>query len=549
MMTTSKIQPQLGSPVGASPLSGSEEQREFLQTRLTLLGKVGTLIIGCYIVLTNLTGLALGGGSLVELLTENGNLISLVNLTACAAVWSTGTRRSLSHRSLRLFDVGLLLFFCSMVALNLWLKKAVHDAFFQSLLHVVYAVMARAVIVPARTLRTAWISVSGFMPMFIVAVFVQRDPRLVPSEILDRSDLALYFISGLIGAALATVVAHVIFGLQVQIRKAMQLGQYQLEEKIGQGGMGEVYRATHAMLRRPTAVKLLRPDMAGEKSIARFEREVQLTSRLTHPNTIAVYDYGRTPEGIFYYAMELLVGLDLEQLVERHGPQCPGRVIHILRQVCSSLVEAHGVGLIHRDIKPPNIILCERGHVHDVAKVVDFGLVKHVEPVADKSASDAYALTGTPLYMSPEALREPERIDARSDLYAVGAVGYFLLTGKNLFDAETVMEACTLQLEKVPDTPSARVGKTLPADLEAAIMQCLEKDREIRPQDAAELRQRLKACADADTWDDEAANAWWTEHGLSPRQRDGEGPRPTVELSRSDPFGNKETIALESNER
>jgi len=203
-----------------------------------------------------------------------------------------------------------------------------------------------------------------------------------------------------------------------------RLGQYTLERKIGAGGMGIVYRASHAMLRRPTAIKLLPPDRAGEASIARFEREVQMTAQLSHPNTVAIYDYGRTPEGVFYYAMEYLDGINLEDLVRTYGAQPAGRVLAILDQVCGALAEAHERGLVHRDIKPANIILTERGGEPDVAKVVDFGLVKPI--VTDDprlTMSMPGVMTGTPLYLSPESLTSPESGDPRSDLYALGAVG------------------------------------------------------------------------------------------------------------------------------
>ena len=221
---------------------------------------------------------------------------------------------------------------------------------------------------------------------------------------------------------------------------ARQLGRYTLDEKIGEGGMGVVYRAHHAMLRRPTAVKLLRPEKINEKSISRFEREVQLTSHLTHANTITIYDFGRTPEGLFYYAMEYLDGIDLQALVARHGPQPDGRVIRILSQMCASLVEAHGIGLIHRDIKPSNIILTRRGGVFDFVKVVDFGLVKAVDAGTISALTTDDSVVGTPLYMAPEAIRQPDRADARTDVYAVAAVGYFLLTGRPVFQGGTMAD-------------------------------------------------------------------------------------------------------------
>ncbi len=244
--------------------------------------------------------------------------------------------------------------------------------------------------------------------------------------------------------------------LQASARKsalaARTLGQYALVQEIGRGANGMVYRARHSLLRRPVAIKLLSPDMTNEANTARFEHEVQMTSQLTHPNTVAIYDYGRTPEGLFYFAMEYLGGIDLDQLVRQFGPQPEGRVIHVLRQVCGSLSEAHRIGLIHRDVKPANIILTRRGGVCDLVKVLDFGLVKAVR----RGAADgmkANAVVGTPHFMSPEAVEKPESVDSRSDLYSLGAVGYWLLTGKTLFDHDTVEGLLARQVKESPPHP------------------------------------------------------------------------------------------------
>src|SRR6185503_3012449 len=211
-----------------------------------------------------------------------------------------------------------------------------------------------------------------------------------------------------------------------EVRDARRLGRYTLLEKIGEGGMGAVYSVRHAMLRRPTAMKLLPPQKFGAQNVARFEREVQLTARLTHPNTIRIFDYGRTPDGIFYYAMEYLDGANLAEVIAEGGPMPAGRVIHILDQVAGALTEAHGIGLIHRDVKPANIILTEQGGVPDVAKILDFGLVKEMGETGADPLTHADTLTGTPMYMSPEAIAAPDQVDARADLYALGAVGYYL---------------------------------------------------------------------------------------------------------------------------
>jgi serine/threonine protein kinase len=296
--------------------------------------------------------------------------------------------------------------------------------------------------------------------------------------------------------------------------KARQLGQYQLVEKIGEGGMGTVYKARHALLRRETAIKLLTPDKADAVSIQRFEREVRLTCRLTHPNTIQVYDYGHTPEGIFYYAMEYLDGLNLGELVVRYGPQPEGRVVNLLIQVCESLAEAHALGLIHRDIKPGNIFVTDRGGVPDMVKVLDFGLVRTIVSMDDTilNTDDLEALVGTPNYMSPEAVETSANTDARSDLYAVGAVGYYLLTGQGPFDGETTAEICRKRLEEEPVPPSARTGRPICPDLEALILRCLERDPEARPQSAHELMTLLAASPRIAEWNVEHRAAWWVAH-------------------------------------
>jgi hypothetical protein len=291
-----------------------------------------------------------------------------------------------------------------------------------------------------------------------------------------------------------------------------RLGQYTLDEKLGEGGMGVVYRGHHAMLHRPTAVKFLHVEKTNEQTIARFEREVQLTARLTHPNTIAVYDYGRTPEGIFYYAMEYLEGIDLDELVRRHGPLPDGRVIFLLQQICGSLTEAHGIGLIHRDIKPANVFLTTRGGLFDFVKLLDFGLVRALDEEKNARLTSTGALAGTPLYLSPEAIEHPDAMDARSDLYAVGAVGYFLLTGVPVFDGRTVVEIVQKHAAAVPDPPSRRLGKPVSAHLEDLLMRCLRKSPDQRPQSATELADALAACAPITRWTSKDAAAWWAEH-------------------------------------
>lgn len=294
--------------------------------------------------------------------------------------------------------------------------------------------------------------------------------------------------------------------------EAQQIGQYKLEHKLGAGGMGVVYKGQHAMLRRPTAIKMLDVDKVNEGSIQRFEREVQITSQLNNPHTVAIYDFGHTPEGVFYYAMEYLDGIDLQTLVERYGPQPVPRVIHILLQVCSSLYEAHSLGLVHRDIKPANIMLNRRGGEPDVVKVLDFGLVKATDDQQQAGLTQQASLTGTPLYMSPEAIQMPSSVDARSDLYAVGAMGYFLLTGQPVFEADSVVDLCQKHVATPPVPPSERVRTPIPPELESAILACLEKSRAKRPQTARDLAALISRCAEATAWSIEDSDAWWGRH-------------------------------------
>lgn len=293
--------------------------------------------------------------------------------------------------------------------------------------------------------------------------------------------------------------------------KIKELGQYRLEEKIGEGGMGVVYRATHALLRRQTAVKLLLAEKTDAESIQRFESEVRTTCQLNHPNTIQVYDYGRTSEGSFYYAMEYLEGTNLRDLVHRYGAQPDGRVLHVLSHVCASLEEAHGAGLIHRDIKPANIFLCVRGGVPDNVKVLDFGLVKQAsvsEPLPLK-ISHSKSITGTPQYLAPEAIKTPETADHRSDIYAVGAVGYFLLTGSHVFEGDNIMEVFQKQLSDEPLPPSQRTGRPMSSKFEEILMSCLQKNPEARPQSMSELYALFQSCEPCEEWGMEVRKEWW----------------------------------------
>ena len=377
----------------------------------------------------------------------------------------------------------------------------------------------RAAFVPSPPSYTALISTVIGAPMLVVP-WLERVPFEYEAAVANVPEMLVLWDFFVILAwwafvvVVCVVISKVVYGLHQQVHEARKLGQYTLERKLGEGGMGMVYEASHALMRRPTAIKLLPPEKAGETSLVRFEREVQLTARLTHPNTVTIFDYGRTPDGIFYYAMELLEGADLDAVVSLAGPFPPGRVLKVLIEVAGALEEAHGIGLIHRDIKPANIILCSHGGRHDVAKLVDFGLVKDLsDHKEDVGLTKESSVTGTPLYMPPEALKSADAVDARSDLYALGAVGYYLLTGEHVFTGDSVIEVCGHHLHSEPQRPSERLGDAVPSDLEHALLQCLEKVPANRPQSAAELLETLEACESAGSWDRRAATTWWTEHG------------------------------------
>jgi serine/threonine-protein kinase len=312
------------------------------------------------------------------------------------------------------------------------------------------------------------------------------------------------------GVATATNASLQIAALRRVASEARRLGQYQLKERLGAGGMGEVYLAEHRLLKRPCAIKLIRPDSGGDlQMLRRFEREVQATSQLTHPNTVAIYDYGHAEDGTFYYVMEYLPGLDLDDLVTYYGPLPPARVVHFLRQLCGALQEAHVVGLVHRDIKPGNVLVCRHGGLHDVAKLLDFGLVR----AGGASGDDPSRLTakgavlGTPAYMAPEQARGAEAVDARSDLYSLGALGYFLLAGRPPFEGGTALEVMLAHVQE-PVPPLANA----PADLEAVLRRCLAKAPAERFPGAGSLDEALAGCTCAGEWTEARARAWWEEH-------------------------------------
>ncbi|WP_339908178.1 serine/threonine-protein kinase [Symmachiella dynata] len=354
---------------------------------------------------------------------------------------------------------------------------------------------------------------TGLMVAAPVAVTVAAAAtRGHPVDLLSHGEF-LWMLLWLIMAAVASVYgSHKIGDLRRSFVNARQIGSYALRKKLGEGGMGEVYLAEHRLLKRPCAVKLIRRDREQDpEAIARFESEVQAAAQLTHQNTIEIYDYGHTDSGTFYYAMEYLPGLSLQELVERYGRLPASRVIHLLKQVASALEEAHASGLVHRDIKPGNIFAAQRGGVYDVAKLLDFGLVKTALPT--KGSPDLTldgALVGSPLYAPPETVTGDQAADARSDIYSLGAVAYYLLTAQPVFVESKPIKALFAHVHQ-DVVPPSNFCDEIPADLEAVVMRCLAKTPQDRFQSAVELEEALAACDDAGAWTTAAARSWWAK--------------------------------------
>jgi serine/threonine-protein kinase len=332
---------------------------------------------------------------------------------------------------------------------------------------------------------------------------------------------ASYFLPNFAVAVFAYLLARIVHRFTVGLKHAREIGSYELVEPIGEGGMGEVWRARHRLLARPAAIKLIRGDMLGSSShardavVRRFEREAQETARLGSTHTIDVYDFGVTEDGDFYYVMELLDGISLERYVQQFGPMEPPRVAYVLRQVLHSLGEAHARGLVHRDIKPANILICRLGPDDDFVKVLDFGLVKHVEtPAATLLTADG-STAGTPAYMAPEIALGERSVDGRADLYSLGCVAYFLLTGRPVFVAPSAMATVLAHVHETPAPPSVHSEFEIPPALEALILECLAKAPAKRPASAEELARALAAAVPQDGWTPDAAHAWWELHHLS----------------------------------
>jgi eukaryotic-like serine/threonine-protein kinase len=488
--------------------SSEEEARAYLQARLTVLYK---LMFWCFLVLIGFLWLVYWAHPEIEPALQIWiNAAFVAGLAIMAYLWRVKLlRKQLSFESLSRIDVFYAVAANVLIAACAVLSYDERQAAYTCGIYSCFSVLTRALIVPSTGRRTAIVTTLAAIPM-VVAVCILPFIKDWP-EGKDISGIALVvgFVQiEVVAILLAAAGSEIIYGLRQKVSAAQQLGQYTLGRKIGEGGMGVVYLAHHDLLRRPTAIKLLHPDRVGHDNMQRFEREVQHMSQLTHPNTVAVFDYGRSFEGTFYYAMEYLAGIDLHNLVMRHGKQPAERVRQIMIQVCGALQEAHELGISHRDIKPANIILCERGAVPDIAKVVDFGLAKEL---AKEAGASTQVVVGTPAFVSPEAVTDPNRVGPPADLYALGCVAYFLLTGQKVFNGKTAVDICIQHVTKQPMPPSQAANVNVPRQLEEIILACLAKQPSGRPASADELADRLRAIGPFDDWDETRALAWWSE--------------------------------------
>lgn len=371
-----------------------------------------------------------------------------------------------------------------------------------------FLTMLYGMFIPNDWRRAAWVlGPAAFIPL-VVGILLESYDRAIRTLLID-DHYGLPIWAPFLASLTAVFGAHVIYTVRREAFEARQLGQYRLKNKLGSGGMGEVYEAEHQLLKRPCAVKLIRPDKAGDKTVlARFEREVRATAALTHWNVIAIYDYGRSDDGTFYYVMELLPGMSLDHLVRQCRVLPADRAIHFLHQTCAALNEAHSKGLIHRDIKPANIFATERGGIYDVVKVLDFGLVREtLTSLGEANLTQTGTFSGSPLYMCPEQAKSYDKLDARSDIYSLGTVAYQLVTGTPPFAGDSAWEIIVAH-SRDPVRPPSKV-RDVPADLERVIMRCLEKKPEDRYQSAQELADALAGCEAFGRWTAERARKWW----------------------------------------
>ena len=436
-----------------------------------------------------------------------------------AGLWWVARSASVSSARLLVLGLAYEIVICFVIALRtLWEHWRVMGSL-PNLTWVPAVVILFPLILPAppRVMLAASIAAGAMQPLALLLLDAWGQVPVRSADFINSS------INSAIAVGFAYLGARVIYGLGRQVAAARELGSYRLTEQLGQGGMGEVWRAEHRMLARPAAIKLIRrsrlggaPAAASSDAVRRFEREAQAIARLRSPHTVDLFDFGLADDGSFYYVMELLDGLDAHALVRRHGPVPPERAVFLLRQACHSLSEAESCGLVHRDIKPANIFLCRYGEDCDFVKVLDFGIVKGSDEEAKGDPAGALtrenAIQGTPAFIAPEQALGTGMLDGRADVYALGCVAYWLLTGQLVFTADTALGMVVQHSTAVPVPPSARTDRAIPPALDALVLACLAKDPAARPQTARELSRRLAEAVDPGSWSEQRARAWWNEH-------------------------------------
>jgi len=491
---------------------------EFIQQRIALFAKLVFIISFSFLITGNSLAIALHGESLRRIFAHREQVAHVCGVALAAGVWLVCRRGRHSLATLEVIDAVALIGIGT--AWGLILTPPNLGSIFTALLANTMTVLARAITVPSRAGRTLRLSALAYVSE-LVMVWLWVNGTLSPEQRIPLSMGIDQTIWAAAAVAIATITSRILYDLRRSVREANELGQYALEEKLGAGGMGEVWRARHRFLVRAAAVKLIRPELLSSGRIdpaimlRRFEREARATAALRSPHTVQLYDFGQADDGTLFYVMEMLGGIDLEKLVSRYGPVPAERAIYLLRQVCHSLYEAHQNGLIHRDVKPANIFVSCVGTDIDFVKVLDFGLVRLR---AERPDGDEAKLTGegsiaaTPAYAAPEVVLGETNYDHRVDIYAVGCVGYWLLTGKLVFEGDTPMKVMLEHARTPPPRPQTRTELLIPPELEQIILDCMEKDPARRPATAAELGSRLRDVKVPQEWTPERAERWWRAH-------------------------------------
>jgi eukaryotic-like serine/threonine-protein kinase len=514
--TRRRMEPALTPWSGGAQAGRGEVPEDVLQVisrRLSILCVVAAMLWAISLFVNNWFPPGFGGMSAFAF-PWPGNLLGALGIAMAAGMWLYLRFGRAGEATL---DVGLVFLVANALAIGLINEWGLREVRVRSVSWVAFVILVYTMNAPSTPRKTLFASVvaASMDPLGALVAHLRGVP--VPPLV----EVLVQYWPNYAAALLAVVPAQVLERMSRQVRRARAAGSYELVEALGGGGMGEVWRAEHRLLARPAAVKIIRPKVLGAASetdvqviTRRFMREAQATAVLSSPHTVELYDFGLTDEGSFYYVMELLIGRDLESFVRQFGPLPVNRAVHLLRQVCHSLAEAHSRSLVHRDIKPANIYVCRMGLDYDFIKVLDFGLVKFGEgpSIAGTFSTGDFVTSGTPGYMAPEVILGAGETDRRADVYALGCVAYWMVTGQLVFEADTAMKMFDEHLHAAPVPPSKRTELPVPPDVDALIMRCLEKDPDKRPRDAAELYGMWCECCWPGAWTNEAARQWWELH-------------------------------------